>query len=42
MPFHLAPNLWKKVGADGFATRAGLASATGLELVRGRRSTARN
>ncbi|NBW90650.1 MAG: PDZ domain-containing protein, partial [Gammaproteobacteria bacterium] len=38
MPFHLAPNLWKKVGADGFSARAGLASAAGLELVRGRRS----
>ena len=36
LPFHLAPNLWRKVGADGFAPTAGSAPETGLRLVRDR------
>jgi methanogenic corrinoid protein MtbC1 len=41
LPFHMAPNLWRTVGADGFAPRAGMASRAGAELVRARRASAR-
>jgi methanogenic corrinoid protein MtbC1 len=41
LPFHLAPNLWRKVGADGFAARAGAAPRAGLDLVRARRAAPR-
>jgi methanogenic corrinoid protein MtbC1 len=37
MPFHMAPDLWRKVGADGFAPRASMASAAAETLVRARR-----
>jgi len=33
-PFHLAPNLWRTVGADGYAPTVSLAATIGLELVR--------
>jgi methanogenic corrinoid protein MtbC1 len=36
LPFHLAPGLWRKVGADGFAQRATEAPAAAIELVRAR------
>ncbi len=36
MPFHLAPGLWRKVGADGFAPTASSAPETALRLVRQR------
>ena len=40
LPFHLAPGLWRKVGADGFAQRATEAPAAALELVRARSGAA--
>jgi methanogenic corrinoid protein MtbC1 len=37
MPFHLAPDLWRKIGADGFAPRASMAPSAAEALVRSRR-----
>jgi len=41
MPFHMAPNLWRTVGADGCAPRTATASTAGDELVRVPRASAR-
>lgn len=40
LPFRLAPGLWRKVGADGFAQRASEAPAAAMQLVRARSGAA--